>query len=162
MMDDTIDAVSLAVALTTAWLGNPNTRAKTEDVTAFLDSIHSTLTGILAPVLPAPDEPKPTAAPGFVGAVSVRKSLASPDHIISMIDGKPYKVLTRHLKNNGLTPSDYRERYGLKPDYPMTAHTYSEWRREMAMKIGLGRKLGEKAPPRKTAKPKVEPRRKAD
>jgi predicted transcriptional regulator len=68
----------------------------------------------------------------------VRKSLASKDHIISLIDGKPYKTLRRHLSTHGLTPEDYRQRYNLKPDYPIVAPTYSEHRRAMAHKIGLG------------------------
>jgi predicted transcriptional regulator len=72
--------------------------------------------------------------------VTVRRSLASKDHIISLIDGKPYKTLRRHLFRHGLTPEQYRERYGLKPDYPMVAPSYSEVRRSMAQKIGLGRK----------------------
>uniref|UniRef100_UPI0035CC0299 MucR family transcriptional regulator n=1 Tax=uncultured Sphingomonas sp. TaxID=158754 RepID=UPI0035CC0299 len=72
------------------------------------------------------------------GAVTARKSLANPDVIISMIDGKPYKTLRRHISNNGLTPAEYRTRYGLKGDYPMTARSYSEARRAIALKIGLG------------------------
>lgn len=80
----------------------------------------------------------------FEGAVSVRKSLADPDHIISMIDGKPYKMLTRHLTTNGLTPDEYRQRYNLPADYPMVAPNYSARRRDLAKKIGLGRKPGEK------------------
>jgi len=62
-----------------------------------------------------------------------------------MIDGKPYKTLRRHLATNGMTPVEYRERYGLKPDYPMVAENYSESRRAMAKKIGLGRKPGARA-----------------
>ena len=62
----------------------------------------------------------------------MRKSLASKDHIISMIDGKPYKTLRRHLSTNGMTPDEYRARYNLKPDYPMVAENYSEARRTMA------------------------------
>jgi predicted transcriptional regulator len=80
----------------------------------------------------------------YMPAISARKSLASKDHIISMIDGKPYKALRRHLATNGLTPAEYRERYGLKPDYPMVAESYSESRRAMAKKIGLGRKPGQR------------------
>ena len=57
-----------------------------------------------------------------------------------MIDGKRYKTLRRHLSTNGLTPEQYRERYNLKPDYPMVSENYSASRREMARKIGLGRK----------------------
>ena len=80
----------------------------------------------------------------FTGAVSVRKSLASPEHIISLIDGKPYRTLRRHLTSNGLTPDEYRARYNLKADYPMVAESYSEARRAMAKSIGLGRKAGHK------------------
>jgi len=62
-----------------------------------------------------------------------------------MIDGKPYKTLKRHLAVNGMTPAEYRERYNLKADYPMVAENYSESRRSMAHKIGLGRKPGKAA-----------------
>jgi predicted transcriptional regulator len=77
-------------------------------------------------------------------AVTVRKSLSSPEHIISLIDGKPYKTLRRHLSRHGMTPEQYRERYGLKKDYPMVAPTYAETRRDLAKKIGLGRRGGQK------------------
>ena len=80
-----------------------------------------------------------------VPAVSARKSLGSRDHIISMIDGKPYKALKRHLATNGLTPAEYRERYNLPKDYPMVAPAYSEHRRAVAQKLGLGRKVGAQA-----------------
>ncbi|MGQ7440631.1 MucR family transcriptional regulator, partial [Streptococcus suis] len=53
---------------------------------------------------------------------------------------KPYKTLRRHLATNGLTPDEYRQRYNLKADYPMVSPSYSESRRAMAKKIGLGRK----------------------
>jgi predicted transcriptional regulator len=85
--------------------------------------------------------------------VTARKSLANPDSIISMIDGKPYKTLRRHLSTNGKTPEEYRERYGLKADYPMVAASYSEARRAMAHKIGLGRKAGTKIAPKAADKP---------
>ena len=68
-----------------------------------------------------------------------------------MIDGKPYKTLRRHLSTNGLTPEEYRERYGLRKDYPMVSESYSTARREMAHKIGLGRKAGQKASTTETA-----------
>jgi predicted transcriptional regulator len=87
----------------------------------------------------------------------VRKSLASPDHIISLIDGKPYRTLRRHLSTNGLTPEEYRSRYKLKSDYPMVAPSYSEQRRAMAMKIGLGAKgrQAQAAPAAAPEKPKA-------
>ena len=80
------------------------------------------------------------AALEHVPAVSVRKSLSSPDHIISLIDGKPYKTLKRHLATHGLTEKQYRERYKLPASYPMVAPSYSEARRAVAEKSGLGRK----------------------
>ncbi|BAK66630.1 MucR family transcriptional regulator [Sphingobium sp. SYK-6] len=80
----------------------------------------------------------------FVPAVSIRKSLSSREHIISMLDGKPYKTLKRHLATNGLTPSEYRERYNLPKDYPMIAPAYSEHRRAVAQQLGLGRRVGAK------------------
>ena len=76
-----------------------------------------------------------------------------------MIDGKPYKSLKRHLSRHGLTPAEYRQRYGLKHDYPMVSESYSQVRRDMAKKIGLGRKMGQKAPP--AAKPTSKGRGKA-
>ena len=85
------------------------------------------------------------AAPEHVPAVSIRKSLSSREHIISMLDGKPYKTLKRHLAVNGLTPAEYRERYNLPRDYPLVAPAYSEQRRTVAQKLGLGRRVGAKA-----------------
>ena len=134
-----LNAVELATELTIAWLGNPNTRSSAEDVPAFLGKMHETVSTLLGGTTEAaPAE----VATEYTPAVTARKSLASKDHIISMIDGKPYKTLRRHLATNGMTPAEYRERYGLKPDYPMVAENYSESRRAMAKKIGLGRKPG--------------------
>ncbi|MDP1028599.1 MucR family transcriptional regulator [Sphingomonas sp. KR1UV-12] len=144
MADDINDAnaVELATELTIAWLGNPNTRTSAEEVPAFLGKMHETVAALLGAGTQAPVAEAP--ASDFTPAVSVRKSLASKDHIISLIDGKPYKTLRRHLATNGLTPAEYRERYGLKSDYPMVSENYSESRRAMAKKIGLGRKPGTK------------------
>lgn len=144
-----INPVELATELTIAWLGNPNTRTSADDVPAFLRSMHEAVKSLSgAPAIGAEE----AAQVEYTPAVSVRKSLASRDHIVSMIDGKPYKTLRRHLATHGLTPEEYRERYGLKADYPMVAESYSESRRAMAKKIGLGRKPGAKATPRKNAK----------
>lgn len=141
MADDanTVNAIELATELTIAWLGNPNTRASSNDVPTFLNQMHSAVLELAQPQQPeGAEEP----AQDFTAATTARRSLASKDHIISMIDGKPYKTLRRHLATHGLTPEQYRERYKLKSDYPMVAPTYSEARRSMAQKIGLGRKGG--------------------
>jgi predicted transcriptional regulator len=139
--EKSLNAVELATELTIAWLGNQNNRPAAEDVPAFLRTMHATVTelagGSSAPADSSGDAP---AEQEYTPAVSVRKSLASKDHIISMIDGKPYKTLRRHLSTQGLTPEEYRARYNLKADYPMVAPSYSEQRRAMAHKIGLGAK----------------------
>jgi predicted transcriptional regulator len=85
----------------------------------------------------APPEAEQPAKP--VGAVSVRASVKA-DRLISMIDGKPYKMLKRHLSLNGYTPQSYREAFGLPNGYPMVAAEYAQKRRDLAHQIGLGRK----------------------
>lgn len=133
------NTVELATELTIAWLSNPNTRASAEEVPSFLRAMHDAVGS-----LSSGGEVETTVDSGATQtpAVSVRKSLASKDFIVSMIDGKPYKTLRRHLARHGLTPEQYRERFGLKSDYPMVSESYSNARREMAKKIGLGRKPG--------------------
>lgn len=161
-MSDDADTSALATDLTVAWLANPHTRASGEDVSTFLSSVHSAL-GKLSAAAPE-DAPEPTPLE-YTPAVSVRKSLASPDRIVSMIDGKAYRSLTRHLSARGLTPDQYRKRYGLKPDYPMVAPAYSEARRDAAKQHRFGRPLAptsgdtspepEVAAPKKTRAPKA-------
>ena len=163
MADDiaSTDPVELATELTIAWLANPNTSASAEDVPAFLQKMHQAVINLTAD----PVE-QPAAEPEYTPAVTVRRSLSSKDHIISLIDGKPYKTLRRHLSRHGLSPEQYRERYGLKPDYPIVSESYSQVRRDMAKKIGLGRKPGTKVPskiskpaPKPAAKPRGRPRK---
>lgn len=72
-------------------------------------------------------------------AVSVRASVKK-DHIVCLEDGKKMKMLKRHLMaHHGLTPDEYRARWGLASDYPMVARDYADKRRDLAKKIGLGR-----------------------
>ena len=137
------NAVELATELTVAWLSNPSTRASADEVQTFLTSMNDTLGSLTAGS--ADQQPDAAAQPEYTPAVSVRKSLGSRDHIISMIDGKPYRTLKRHLATNGLTPAEYRSRYNLKADYPMVAPAYSESRRETARRLGLGRKPADAA-----------------
>ncbi|GAO39264.1 hypothetical protein SCH01S_28_01250 [Sphingomonas changbaiensis NBRC 104936] len=79
---------------------------------------------------------------GFPPAVSVEESLASDDHILSMIDGRPYRSLTRHIARYGMTPADYRRCFDLGDDYPMVAASYSERRRALAISAGFGVRRG--------------------
>lgn len=142
MNDDAgADLVELAAELTIAWLGNANNRVSADEVPAFLRTMHQTVSELSgAKLAEAPEEQPAVPDQEYTPAVTARKSLASKDHILSMIDGKPYKTLRRHLSGHGLTPEQYRERYKLRPDYPMVAENYSAARRDMAKKIGLGAK----------------------
>jgi predicted transcriptional regulator len=73
-------------------------------------------------------------------AVPIKKSVTD-DYIICLEDGKKLKMLKRHLMTAyGMTPEEYRAKWGLKPDYPMVAPNYAAKRQELAKKIGLGRK----------------------
>ena len=77
-------------------------------------------------------------------AVPIKASLKA-DHIVCLEDGKKLKMLKRHLMTHyNLTPDQYRARWNLPADYPMVAPNYAEKRRELAKKIGLGRKPGVK------------------
>lgn len=131
--------MEVAAELTVAWLSNQNNRVAAEEVPVFLRTIHATVVGLSSGSAATADCAKDTEREAkIVPAVRVRKSLASKDHILSIIDGKPYKALRRHLATNGLTPGKYRTRHNLKPEYPMIAPSYSEPRRVVAHKIGLG------------------------
>ena len=140
MMNETSQGnrIELATELTIAWLSNPHTRVSAEEVPSFLQAMHEAVGALESGAPPEQIFEEQRHEP----AVTVRKSLASKDHIISMIDGKPYRTLKRHLNGHGLTPEQYREPFNLKTDYPMVAESYSEARREMAKRIGLGRKPG--------------------
>jgi len=129
------DLTAMTVQLLSAYFSNNQVPAG--DIAGIIEATRGALEGKGEAETPAPVE--------HVPAVSVRKSLGSREHIISMLDGKPYKTLKRHLATNGLTPAEYRERYKLPRDYPMVAPAYSEHRRAVAAKLGLGRKASETA-----------------
>ena len=127
---DQADLTTLTVELLSAYFAN--NLVPSDNLSELIQSTYSALAGIDAPA------PVEAEEPTFTPAVSVKKSLASPDHIISMIDGKPYKTLKRHLRANGLSPAEYRERYKLPATYPIVAPAFSEARRAVAAKHGLG------------------------
>lgn len=82
-------------------------------------------------------------------AVPIRRSV-TPEYIICLEDGKRLKMLKRHLRTAyNMSPEEYRARWNLPADYPMTAPAYVEKRRDLAKKIGLGRKPGEKVAKKK-------------
>ncbi len=92
------------------------------------------------------------AAPRPEPAVPIKQSV-KPEYIVCLEDGQRGKMLKRHLKTaHGMTPAEYRERWGLPSDYPMVAPNYAKQRSALAKKIGLGRKPVTKA--KKPTKPK--------
>jgi predicted transcriptional regulator len=81
----------------------------------------------------------PTVVENLTPAVSVRKSV-TPDYIVCLDDGKKFKSLKRHLSVLGMTPDEYRAKWGLPRDYPMVAPNYAATRSALAKTNGLGRK----------------------
>jgi len=132
---DKPDLTALTVQLLSAYVSN--NQVPSNEFPGLIQATLAALSGNIAP--------EALIEPAFTPATTVRKSLASRDHIISLIDGKPYKSLKRHLSSHGLTPAEYRARYNLPKDYPMVAPAYSEQRREVAQRLGLGRKRREPA-----------------
>jgi predicted transcriptional regulator len=105
------------------------------------------------------DADTPATAEQRAPAVPVRRSVQR-DHLVCLEDGMKVKTLKRHLKSaHGMTPQEYRAKWGLPSDYPMAAPAYSERRSEMAMLLGLGQKMRE-ARAKKGAAPKRGARRK--
>jgi predicted transcriptional regulator len=139
------DITTLTVQLLSAFVSNNS--VPSESLADLIRTTRVALTGD-----PAADAAEAQAAT-YTPAVSVRKSLSSPEHILSMIDGKPYKTLKRHLATHGLSPDEYRERYNLPKSYPLVAPSYSEARRAVATRLGLGRKPAS-APAEKAPTPK--------
>ena len=140
--------LALTARIVSAHVGHNAIQA--DALPALIQSVFHTLSTIeLAPV--AADKPTP--------AVPIKKSVF-PDHIVCLEDGKKLKMLKRHLKTAyDLTPEQYRERWGLSPDYPMVAPKYAEHRSRLAKQIGLGRKPAEAAsqaePPASASPPPV-------
>jgi predicted transcriptional regulator len=149
---DPNNLTQLTVDLLGAYVAN--NQVQHGDLAQLIQSTHAALKGIESPEPATPEEPE------HKPAVSLRKSLGSKTHIISMIDGKSYQTLKRHLAKHDLTPDQYRERYGLPKSYPMVAPAYSEARRAIAEKLGLGRKVKgaqDGAPAQKPAKAETAP-----
>lgn len=110
-----------------------NNTVDSGDLPDVIKTVHSTLSGL-------------GQQPGALGcgnqkpAVPVNKSYTN-EHIICLEDGKKLKMLKRYLRTRfGMTPEDYRAKWGLPVDYPMVAPNYAAKRSEFAKKIGLGKK----------------------
>jgi predicted transcriptional regulator len=145
MAEEIKDHVELTGDIVSAYVAANNIQRS--ELASLIADVHSALTnlGKLAPEAKA-EPPVPI------------KQTIKPDYITSLEDGKRYKSLKRHLSSRGITPAQYREKWGLRPDYPMVAPNYSKARSEIAKALGLGqarkgqaRKAGKKASKKKAA-----------
>src|SRR5690625_897716 len=137
------ELLAYTTEVVSAHLGNNAVSAA--DVPSLILAVHEAFAEVSekGPV----EEPKP------VPAVPIRRSV-QPDHLVCLEDGKKLKTLRRHLlTSHGLTPEEYRHKWGLGPDYPMVAPSYTQHRSELAKKIGLGRRARTEAETRSKKSP---------
>ncbi len=121
--------IGLTATIVSAYVSNNTVAAA--DIPALISQVHNALLRVAAGQGEISSEPlKP--------AVAVKKSI-TPEHLVCLEDGKKFKSLKRHLRTQyGMTPEQYREKWGLPPDYPMVAPNYAEERSKLAKQMGLG------------------------
>ncbi len=121
--------IEMTADLIAAYVSKNHVRAA--ELPELISTVHASLAGMgNAPVA----EPEPAK---LVPPVSIKKSVTD-DYLISLEDGKQYQSLKRHLSKRGLTPTEYRAKWGLPHDYPMVSPAYAARRSELAKSIGLG------------------------
>lgn len=126
-----VDCIALSADIVSVFVSNNSIPAS--EIGNLLASVHAAITGLVA----SGATPSKGDEVEKVTSAQIKKSI-TPDGLISFEDGKPYKTLRRHLTIRGLTAKDYRAKWGLPANYPMTAASYSAQRSELARKIGLG------------------------
>ncbi|MDE2563011.1 MAG: MucR family transcriptional regulator [Sphingomonadales bacterium] len=147
MADETL--LTLAADIVSAHVSNNALSA--DQLPVLIQSVYTSLAGLGQEPEPVEEKRQP--------AVSIRASV-KPDAIACLECGAKMKMLKRHLAtDHGLTPDEYRTRWKLAADYPMVAPDYAARRKELAVKIGLGRKPGQKVA-KAAAKPKAPGRKK--
>ncbi|RWP52816.1 MucR family transcriptional regulator [Mesorhizobium sp.] len=129
MADETFNLIELTADIVSAYVSK--NAVPVASMPELISIVNSSLSKIGQPIEPE----KPAQDP----AVNPKRSVF-PDYIICLEDGKKFKSLKRHLGvHYGLTPDEYREKWGLRADYPMVAPNYSASRSELAKSMGLGR-----------------------
>jgi predicted transcriptional regulator len=124
--------IQMTATVVSSYLTRNNVSAS--DLPVLIQGVYEGLTGTRIP--PVPVQPSPITLPS---AAEIRRSIA-PDWLISFEDGRPHRALKRHLGSRGLTPEQYRTKWGLPESYPMAAPNYSKRRSELAKLAGLGRR----------------------
>ena len=143
------DVLSLTAEIVSSYVATNSVRS--DDLPLLIQTVYDALSNLGQPSA----EP---AAERLTRPVSVKKSVHN-DYLISMEDGKQYRSFRRHLAGRSLTPAEYRAKWDLPFNYPMTAPGYSERRSELAKSHGLGRRRAE-APAVEKVEPEAEkPRR---
>ncbi|MEZ5996008.1 MAG: MucR family transcriptional regulator [Hyphomonadaceae bacterium] len=128
-MENSKDLVRLAAEITAAYV-SANT-VPPQDIPGLIRTVHKAL-------LDAADAPSHVPEPTQEPAIAIKKSITA-DHIICLEDGKKFKSLKRHLRTRyGMTPDEYRQKWGLPHDYPMVAPNYAKERSSLAKRMGLG------------------------
>ncbi len=125
------EAVAVTTDIVAGYIANNSVPA--DALPGLIRSVYRTIVDIGTP------EPAKVPAEPLKPAVSVKASV-TPDYLICLDDGLRFKSLRRHLGKLGMTPADYRAKWGLPHEYPMVAQNYSAKRTELAKSIGLGRK----------------------
>lgn len=126
---DPITLVEMTADLVASYVERNHVQAS--ELPALIATVHASLAGLGTANEVAPEPAKP------VPPVSIRKSVTDT-HLISLEDGKPYQALKRHLTKLGMTPAEYRAKWGLPTDYPMVSPAYARKRSELAKSLGLG------------------------
>lgn len=124
-----LDFVSITTGIVSSYVAN--NAVHRGDLPNVIAAVHAALQGLTSPAPLEPEKPQPV--------VPVRKSI-TPDFLISLEDGKKYRTLKRHLSKLGLTPDEYRAKWGLPAGYPMVAPNYATMRSELARSSGLGQR----------------------
>ncbi|QRE74337.1 MucR family transcriptional regulator [Methylobacterium aquaticum] len=127
--DETPQMIGLVSDIVSAYVSNNS--VPVGELSSLIRSVHEAMARLGSA---APAEPERLTPP-----VPIKKTV-SPDYLISLEDGRRYRTLKRHLAGRGLTPEQYRQKWGLPPDYPMVAANYAAQRSELAKSIGLGQK----------------------
>jgi predicted transcriptional regulator len=121
--------IELTADIVSAYVSN-NTVAAAE-IPALINQVHGALLRVSTGQSEAPSEPLKPAVP-------VKRSI-SAEHLVCLEDGKKFKSLKRHLRTQyNMTPEQYREKWGVPPDYPMVAPNYAAARSQLAKEMGLG------------------------
>lgn len=144
------ELVGLTSEIVSAYVAN--NKLPTGELAEVITAVHEALSGLGEKKQVEPEKPVPM--------MPIKKTITQ-DFLISLEDGRRYKSLKRHLSGRGLSPAEYRDKWGLPRDYPMVAPNYAKQRSELAKALGLGQQRRKNIAPAPPAQPvpAAEPKR---